>query len=399
MDFEPVENYKSPSEFVSETVRRYKEFVGDRRTVIGFLSGGIDSTTCGKLSILSVGKRNFIARHFDHGGMRKGEWQEVIYYLNNKCYIPTSFHDYSEDFLEAIIEAGEDSERKREALSKKYFDLAIKEAFEFGADFFIHGTIRPDWEETTMGIKRQHNVLLEEQLSRFEKEGIKVIEPLYYLTKDQVKEVARFLSLPPEVIERKPFPGPGLYCRAVGQVSREKMRILREVDALATPKLEKFTKQIATEDYQCLSAIIDNKKEDIDFEAKEYGIKLNESPKITKSRVTGMINGKRTYTNLLLLPSFEPIGKLINASTKIIEDNFEKGIGRCAALIKRKYSSGNYIVVLRSVLTKDFRTAKVAPIKRENLFQVAEAIIWTFPDVSEVYYDITPKPPATIEFE
>ncbi len=402
MSFEPVKKYTGPEEFVEETVERIRYAVADE-TVLGFLSGGIDSTTCGKLAVKALGERGFRGRHFDHGGMRKDEWKDVIYYLNNGCGIPTSFHDYSETFLKAVMEAGADAEKKREVVSKTYFDLALKEAKMFDAKFFIHGTIEPDWLETsTLKLKRQHNVLLEEQKKRFKEEGIEVIEPLYYLRKPQVREVARYLGLPSEVTERKPFPGPGLYCRAIGQVTVEKMEVLREVDALVRPKLEEVTASMLRYssqedmDYQCLCALVDNKTNKIEIEVHpDVDI---EDPRVTEDKVTGMIEGKRSYTKLLLFDSWDETKDLIDYSEEIIKDNINKGIGRCATLLWRGDPRGKYLVILRSILTKDFTTAQVTPIPRDILRDDIASEI-RMREIAGVYYDITPKPPATIEFE
>jgi len=401
MIFEPV-TYTNPKEFVDETVARYRESVGNSG-VVGFISGGADSTTCAKLSLKAIGGSKSYLIHFDHGGMRKGECDSVLRFLHRDCNIPTIFHDYTENFLGAVISAGSDSEEKRKKFSKAYFDAALEETKNFGAKFFLQGTIEPDWLETSKHkLKRQHNVLLEEQKNRFRKQGIQVIEPLYHLRKHQVREVARYLGIPDSVAKRKPFPGPGFYCRIVGQVNRDKMEALREADSIVMPDLEKYTEEIAEQDFQCLCALMDNKVSEVDIGPNfTYGINIEGRPKITESRVTGMVENKRSYTNMLLIDSpNHTTAALAYASEDIIRKNLDRGIGRCAVLINEREKKGEYIAVLRSVLTKDFTKAEATQISRDNLDKIADALLELGPpSISEVYYDVTDKPPATIEFE
>jgi GMP synthase (glutamine-hydrolysing) len=402
MTFEPVK-YADAKSFISETEKRLADAFSYTKG-FGYISGGIDSTVCGRLVVDSVGEKNFTSIHFDHGGMRKDEPKNVLFTLNKDCGIPTIFRDYSEIFLKRVIEAGPNAEKKRiYGVSGAYFQLALEEAEKLGAAYWVQGTIEPDVIETKDSkLKRQHNVLLEEQEKMFEKAGLEVVEPLLHLRKNHVREVARELGLPSYVTERKPFPGPGLFCRRVGQVNRESMDVLREADSIVMDGLELYTKQIAKEDFQCLVALMDNETIETSI-SKDYNLGLKESPKITNDKVTGMVNNKRTYTNMLLInPSAKlETTDLIKASKEIVNDNLDKGIGRVAALLAtRNEENGRYIAILRSVLTKDFTKADAAPIKRDDLFGVANRLLDLGPEsITEVYYDVTPKPPATIEFE
>jgi GMP synthase (glutamine-hydrolysing) len=402
MTFEPVK-YTDAKSFIAKTKTGLKDNFSNKKG-IGYISGGVDSTTCSKLVIGAVGEANFTSIHFDHGGMRKDEPKNVLFNLNKDCKIPTIFRDYSEFFLKRVMHAGPDADEKRDyGVSGSYFPLAIKEAGRLGAKYFVQGTIGPDVTETVDSkLKRQHNVLLEKQRKMFQKAGVEVVEPLLTLTKDKVRKVARELKLPKSVTERKPFPGPGLYCRRVGQVTRESMDVLREADAIVMGDLESYTASVAKEDYQCLCALMDNEIVETDI-SKDYNLGLKESPKITNDKVTGMVNNQRTYTNMLLInPSLRlETTDLIKTSKEIVNDNLDNGIGRVATLLAtRNEENGKYIAILRSVLTKDFTKADVAPIKRDDLFGVANRLLEIGPrSITEVYYDVTPKPPATIEME
>jgi GMP synthase PP-ATPase subunit len=182
------------------------------------------------------------------------------------------------------------------------------------------------------------------------------------------------------------------------------MEALRQADHIVMKDLEERTEKFAKEDYQCLCALIDNNTRQVDIGLSPDFLK--ESSRVTNDKVTGMVNNQRTYTNMLLIdPSsnFETTD-IINASRVMI--NPEKGIGRVAYLVgeRRVTERGKYIAVLRSVLTKDFTEADVAPIERDDLEEIAhDLLLMVSPEVSrkinEVYYDVTSKPPATIEFE
>lgn len=402
MPFEPAK-YTDAKSFISETETRLADALSNKRG-FGYISGGIDSTTCGRLTVDSVGEKDFTSIHFNHGGMRKDEPKNVLFNLNKDCGIPTIFRDYSEFFLKRVMDAGPDAEKKRiYGVSGAYFQLALEEAKKLGAVYWVQGTIEPDVIETKDSkLKRQHNVLLEEQERMFEEAALEVVEPLRHLRKNQVREVARELGLPSYVTERKPFPGPGLYCRRVGQVTRDSMDVLRDADAIVMEDLENYTKSLAPEDFQCLVALMDNETAEADI-GKGYNLGLKEKPKITNDKVTGMVNNQRTYANMLLInPSLNlETTDLIKASKEIVNDNLDKGVGRVATLLAtRNEENGEYIAILRSVLTKDFTKADVAPIRRDDLSKIASKLLEIGPkDITNVYYDVTPKPPATIEME
>ncbi|NIO45075.1 MAG: hypothetical protein GTN36_06015 [Candidatus Aenigmarchaeota archaeon] len=401
MTFKPVK-YTDAKTFVADTKQEFKDALGNKKG-FAYISAGIDSTTCGKLAVESVGEANFLGILFEHGGMREGECKNALPTLNRDCGILTIFRDYSEIFLERVIAAGPDSEDKRiYGISAAYFDLALEEAKKLGRVYWVQGTLEPDVIETTGSkLKTQHNVLLEKQKKRFKEAGVQVVEPLILLRKNHVREVARYLGLPAFVTERQPFPGPGLYCRAVGQVTRDKMNKLREADAVVMEDLERYTKDVAPEDFQCFVALIDNKTSEFDIDGN-YGISIKGKPKVTEDKVTGMVENQRAYNNLLLIDApDDETPALIDASERIVKENLDRGIGRVAVLLSSRIDrDAEYIAVLRSILTEDFTKAEVAPIKHEDLDIISRRLLRLVPDgIDQVYYDITPKPPATIEFE
>jgi GMP synthase PP-ATPase subunit len=168
------------------------------------------------------------------------------------------------------------------------------------------------------------------------------------------------------------------------------------------PDLEKRTEEIAKQDFQCLCALMENKTSEIDIGPNfTYGINIEGRPKITESKVTGMIENKRSYTNMLLIDSpNHTTAALAYTSEDIIRKNLDRGIGRCAVLINERKKEGKYIAILRSVLTKDFTKAEATPISRDNLDKIADNLLDKGPiSISGVFYDVTDKPPATIEFE
>ncbi|MEM5778119.1 MAG: hypothetical protein QXD43_00745 [Candidatus Aenigmatarchaeota archaeon] len=409
MKFNPVmipkiETYEDASEFTYKTKKEFERVSEKRRIALSLQSGGVDSTTCGIIAYEALGPKLFRGIHFEHGGMRKGECKEVLWNLNSECKLPVTYKDFSEIFMKNVINAGKDSEEKRRAVSETYFNVALNLAKENEADILIHGTIKPDWLETERKIKRQHNVIPDYWKNLFEDEGIIIAEPLYHLYKPDVRNLLRYYRVPSSITERKPFLGPGLYCRAVGQVSEEKMEILREADSILMPSLENYAKRFtekSNKDFQCLCAIMDNKTNVIDIDTKWFN-----TPEglITEDKVTGMKENKRTYTNMLLIDSPHEISYLSKTSEKFVNENLDKGIGRVAVQIEKFHSDGEYNLILRSIITDKFTKAQVMPIEKSVLQSMSknleEVLIKPyFWKIAGVYYDVTPKPPATIEFE
>jgi GMP synthase (glutamine-hydrolysing) len=404
MKFYPAKSFDTEDEFDDFLLRtdcELKRIARYGKEAVGLISGGADSTSSGILAHNVLGPR-FHGVHIETAFMRKGECKDVLWYLNSACKLPVVYKDLSDEFLPRVIDAGKDSEKKREAFSEAYFEVARKLANEFEAEIIVQGTIKADVIESEGGIKRQQNVLTEKWLKRYDAEGIIVAEPLLNLYKPQSRHILRHYGIPEDITGREPFPGPGLSVRIVGQVTPEKLEILKEADAIATPVLKHYTKEFVKKDSQCICAIMDNKTKDVDVDPKYFGDMKNS--RVTEDKVTGMVENKRTYTNMLLIDSPTDVSYLSLASERFIKENLDKGIGRVAVLVEELNADGKYNIFLRPILTEKFETAQVPPIARPDIKKISYALRSNLPDkyrfdVAGVYYDITPKPPATIEFE
>jgi GMP synthase (glutamine-hydrolysing) len=392
----------SPKKFVEDTVYELKKLTGRG---VATTSGGVDSTTCSALGKKALGDR-LLSIHFEHGGMRKGECQHIVELLNQSG-VPTEFRDYTSIFMPRVIAAGPDSEDKRKVISNTYFDVAIDEAKKFGGNYFFQGTNKADKNEVIVKfVKTQNNVVTPSVRERFEKEGIEIVEPVEELFKNQVREVARYVGLPDEITERQPLPGPALLVRKVGQVTEENMKIMKDVDYIASEKLQRIGDQMeefADKNKQCFAALMDNKTTEVDnFPTKidEVPIKY---PRLTESNVTGLNkNGERAYGRMLLFDSYDTeIGELTKISDKILENKVARGLGivGCATFID-EYAKGDFIVPLRAIATTDFNISTALPIKRKYLEPIADELT-DMSQISSVVYDITHKAPGkrTIEFE
>lgn len=392
---------KDVSYFVRNTEDHFKYASKNKRKVLALMSGGVDSTACGLLAHRALGASKFNGVHFEHGFMREGECKEVLWDLNSRCNIPVTYRDLSKEFLPRVIDAGKDAEEKRKAVSETYFEVARKLANEFDADIILHGTIRPDWEETEGGIKTQHNVVTERWKKRFEDDWIMVAEPLYYLYKPDSRNILRYFNMPSSVSERQPFPGPGLAVRDIGQVSENSLGVLRKLDSIVTSGLEPSMKVYRDQgkDVQYFAALMDARTENVEIPSECSGIKIS-NPRVAKDKVTGMVENKRTYKSLLLFnskPEYPiPIEPFAKASCEIIEKN--KDIGRCAVVLRER-DEGDYIALARAITTKNFKTAEVAEPPASFVHITANQIMNAIPQIRTLAYDVTPKPPATIEFE
>jgi GMP synthase (glutamine-hydrolysing) len=397
----PFETRDGEDEFILRTDQEFERVARYGKKAVGLISGGADSTSSGILAHNVLGPR-FHGVLIETAFMRKGECKDVLWYLNSACKLPVVYKDLSGEFLPRVINAGKDSEKKREAFSEAYFEAAYKLANEFEAEIIVQGTIKPDVVESESGIKRQQNVLTEKWIRRYDAEGIIVAEPVLNLYKPHSRRILRHYGIPEDITGREPFPGPGLSVRIVGQVTPEKLEILKEADAIATPVLRHYTKEFVKKDSQCICAIMDNKTKTVDVDPKYFeGMK---NPRLTEDKVTGMVENKRTYTDMLLIDSPADVSYLSPASERFIEENLGKGIGRVAVLVEEFNAYGKFNLFLRPVLTEKFETAQVPPIARPHLSMISHALKSNIPakylfDVAGVYYDVTPKPPGTIEYE
>ncbi|MHC4337599.1 MAG: GMP synthase (glutamine-hydrolyzing) [Planctomycetota bacterium] len=304
--------------FVDEQIAEIKETVGDAKA-INALSGGVDSSLVTVLGHRALGDR-LRTVFVDNALMRKDEPQWVVERFA-KMDIPVELVDARKEFLSAL--AGlTDPEEKRQAVTDtfyaKVFGRLVKES---GAKFLLHGTILTDIEETVDGIKRQHNILAQLGIDPKAAYGYSVMEPLNTLRKDGVREVARFLNLPPEMSERIPFPGPALATRIVGEVTPERLKTVRAATDIVEEELA-------------------------DSGAFQYMAVL------LSDRATGIRNNKREFGS---------------------------------------------IIVVRCIESTDARTATVTPLSWGKLNHVSERIT-RIDGVNRCLYDLTPKPPATIEY-
>jgi len=305
-------------EFIEKAIIEINEAVGENK-VISACSGGVDSMTATYLVHKAVGD-NLLAVFIDDGLRRQGEPEFVAETLKS-LGIKTRVIDVKEEFFKTF-QGKIDAEEKRKAFRDKFYKTFGKVAKEENMKFIVQGTIKADVIETVKGIKSQHNVL--EQIGiNPQKYGYVILEPLRELFKPGVRMVARELGLPKEVSERMPFPGPALSLRVLGEVTPEKIAIVRK----ATQIVEEETLNLKT--FQNF-AVLHNDK------------------------ATGIKNDKRVYGN---------------------------------------------IVTIRVVVSEDAVTATAKEIEYKTLFKMAKRITTELPTVVRCLYDITDKPPATIEFE
>ncbi|MCD6416562.1 MAG: ExsB family transcriptional regulator [Planctomycetes bacterium] len=306
------------NKFVEKQVEDIREAVGDG-IAINALSGGVDSSVVTMLGHKALGDR--LKTYFvDNALMRKGEPEHVVRVFSD-VGIPVELVDAREEFLSAL-RGVTDPEQKRQAITDTFYaDVFVRLVKESGARYLLHGTILTDIEETVDGIKRQHNILEQIGIDPEDAYGYTVVEPLKTLRKDGVREVARLLGLPKEISERIPFPGPALATRIVGEVTEEKLELVREATAVVEEELA-------------------------DSGAFQYMAVL------LGDRATGIRDNKREF-------------------------------GR--------------IIVLRCIESVDARTATATQLPWDKLNQICERIT-SIEGVNRCLYDLTPKPPATVEY-
>ena len=223
-DMERITTPELAQAFIDEQVAAIREQVGDKKVLLA-LSGGVDSSVVAALLIKAIGKQ-LVCVHVNHGLMRKGESEQVIEVFRNQMDANLIYVDATDRFLD-LLAGVDEPERKRKIIGGEFIKVFEEEARKLeGITFLAQGTIYPDILESD-GVKADHNVGgLPEDL-QFE-----LVEPVRLLFKDEVRVVGKALGLPASMVERQPFPGPGLGVRCLGAITRDRLAALRESDAI-----------------------------------------------------------------------------------------------------------------------------------------------------------------------
>ncbi len=306
--------------FIEEQVAAVREQVGDKKVLLA-LSGGVDSSVVAALLIKAIGKQ-LVSVHVNHGLMRKGESEQVVEVFQNQLDANLIYIDATDRFLDLLVDV-EEPETKRKIIGGEFVRVFEEEARKLeGISFLAQGTIYPDILESD-GVKAHHNVGGLPEDIKFE--GL--VEPVKLLYKDEVRVVGKALGLPAEMVDRQPFPGPGLGVRCTGAITRDRLHSLRESDAILREEFDKagLTEQI----WQFFTVVPD-------------------------FRSTGVRDGKRVY---------------------------------------------DWPVIIRAVNTVDAMSATVPDIDWAILHKITDRILNEVPGVCRVLYDLSPKAPATIEWE
>ena len=220
--------------FIDEQIKELRAQIGDNKVLLA-LSGGVDSSVVAALLIKAVGKQ-LISVHVNHGLLRKGEPEQVIRVFRDEMNANLIYVDAVDRFLDKLAGVS-DPEEKRHIIGEEFIDVFADEARKLdGVKFLAQGTIWPDILESEAGIKAHHNAggLPEDIASRFE-----LVEPVKILFKDEVRMVGRELGLPASMVDRQPFPGPGLGVRCPGAITRDRLEAVRESDAILREEFAK----------------------------------------------------------------------------------------------------------------------------------------------------------------
>ena len=210
--------------FIDEQIAIVREQVGNKKVLLA-LSGGVDSSVVAALLIKAIGK-HLICVHVNHGLMRKGESEQVVEVFRNQLDANLIYIDATDRFLDKLAGVAE-PEKKRKIIGGEFIVVFDEEARKLDdVDFLAQGTIYPDILESD-GVKAHHNVGGLPEDMKFE-----LVEPIKLLYKDEVRVVGKALGLPAEMVDRQPFPGPGLGVRCLGAITRDRLHALREADAI-----------------------------------------------------------------------------------------------------------------------------------------------------------------------
>lgn len=343
--------------FVDRTVTELREKISDGKVLLA-LSGGVDSSVAAGLLSRAVGKQ-LTCVFVDHGLLRKDEGDQVKGVFGEGGSFDLNFIrvNAAERYYKKLSGVTE-PEKKRKIIGEEFIRVFEEEAKKIGAvDFLAQGTIYPDVVESGLGgesavIKSHHNVGGLPDFVDFKE----IVEPLHFLFKDEVREVGRKLGIPESLVSRQPFPGPGLGIRIIGEVTADKVKIVQDADAIYREEIDKAAKDFAIGNALSDGIIIDEKNPDYKLLRKYYPSWMPDQyfAALTNMRSVGVMGDERTY---------------------------------------------DYAVALRAVKTVDFMTAESAEIPFNVLQTVMSRIINEVRGVNRVFYDLTSKPPGTIEME
>jgi GMP synthase (glutamine-hydrolysing) len=395
-----------PKGFVDAAIGKIRKSIENEKALVA-VSGGVDSTTCAVLTHKAMGE-NLVCVILDDAFMREGEPEHVAEILSKPPFnVPIKIVNVRERFLQAM-KGLRDAEEKRKAFRETFYQVLGETAKKEDCKILVQGTIKADILETVGGVKTQHNVLEQMGINPRERFGFKVVEPLVALYKEQVRIVARHLGLPSEFSERQPFPGPGLSVRVVGEIRVDKLETLKKATVIAERELAQHKPS------QYFAVIIANEE----TSDKSKTVRLQETVarllnvpsrnvqlRIFKDKATGVESGKRRYGEVVGIRVQTMNGqihqiatqRLVSLQARIITGN--PTVARIFYAVKDSAEKKSYTIGVRSIQTMDFLTAQVSEIPWATLEKIAKEIIEKCSDVSTVYYDVTPKPPATIEME
>lgn len=396
----------NPEKFVKTQIEELRKNISNEKALVA-VSGGVDSTTCAVLTHKAIGE-NLVCVMLDDAFMREGEPERIAEILSKPPFsVSLKIVNVRERFLKAM-KGLRDAEEKRKKFRETFYQVLGETAKKEGCQILVQGTIRADIEETVSGIKTQHNVLEQMGINPMERFGFKVVEPLVTLYKEQVRMVARYLGLPAGISERQPFPGPGLSVRTVGEIRPDKLETLKKATVIVESELTQHKPS------QYFAAIIDNEEslqQSRIARIQETTARVLNVPSrnvhatMFRDKATGVKGGERRYGEIVGIKVETMNGKvhqtairnLVSLQARIITEN--PAVARIFYAVKDLPEKKPYVIGIRSVQTKNFLTAQVSEIPWTTLNAVAEKIIEKCSNVSTVYYDVTPKPPATIEME
>ncbi len=397
---------REPSKFIEGAVAFIRKNCSAKDKVESALSGGVDSSVTTKLFHLA-GVRVY-ADHIDTGFMRRFKGKE------EPLAVAKAFGDMpnfslvnKKEFFYKRVFGIEDAEEKRRAFRAAYSEVFSKLLKEHNCNVITQGTIYPDIVETDGGIKSQHNVHID-----FEVE--KIVEPIAALYKHEVRYVAKALGFDEGVYLRMPFPGPGLSVRVPGAITRDRLEVEKDANSLVEQSIASYMMQ-----KHGTPVIFEETGEQIPFQAFAATFKKGtkavppeiaaKAEKIVKNyldgkikmqllstKVTGIRDNRRVYEYPLILELDEDasLGPLKSIGNEI---PMETGLSRVLLKLTSGQEKG-YPVAIRVIRSKDAMSAQVMDIDLKYLRKTAEKISKST-GAGDVYYDVTDKPPATIEYE